>query len=343
MKSFSQLLSPISEETFYSELFGHRAVHIPGRDDKFAGVFSWEDFRRLLNMTGIWTAASLKLKLDRQDVPPPLYCQRTIDRNQATVWQPDPLRVMEFAGRGASLICNQVETLHPGILAVLRLLEAALGGRASCNIYCSWPGHQAFDSHYDKHEVFALAIAGEKTWRLYEGRVDNPIHHAMFPTETQAQLDAKKGKVVQQLTLGPGDLLYIPRGQFHDALATDTACLHLSFAVALPNGLNVLTDAWERAAQDALFRANLPLAGSRSSDAALAAHLNRLRDRFIDLISAESFVERVKALQRSYPVQRPEYRLPDPSARIEAAAPARASSEPFAPGRTTSTAPRKRH
>lgn len=79
----------------------------------------------------------------------------------------------------------------------------------------------------------------------------------------------------------------------------------------------MLTDAWECAAQDALFRADLPLPSASDYDEALAAHLNRLKDRFVELLGGDRLVERVKALQRSYPVQRTDYQLPSPSRRIE--------------------------
>ncbi len=308
--SLTSLLSPVTPEAFLTDTYGRRPLHIVDTGDKFAGVLSWNAFTELLDMTGIWTAASLKMKLDRREIPPQAYCTRTVDRNQQTVWQPIPGRVMEFARRGASLVCNEIESLTPGLRAVLRVLEQTFGGRANCNLYCSWKGHQAFDSHYDKHEVFALQIGGEKTWRLYEGRIDNPIHHALFANQTQEYLESRKGRVMETLTMRPGDLLYIPRGQFHDALASTEASLHVTYALGVPHGLTVLTDAWERAAVDPLFRADLPLPGDPDYDDRLTRHLEALKERFVDLISGPQFVDRVKALQKAYPLKREEYDLP---------------------------------
>ncbi len=311
--SFAGLLDPVAPETFLAEYYGRKPLHIPGAADKFSAILSWDGFTELLDMSGIWTAASLKMKLDRRDVPPPLYCARTVDRDQRNTWQPIPAKVTEFARRGASLVCNEIETLTPGLRAVLGVLEQTFNGRANCNLYCSWKDRQAFDSHYDKHEVFALFLEGEKHWRLYEGRIDNPIHHAMFANQTQEYLDSRKGRVVQEITTRPGDLLYIPRGQFHDALATGEASLHVTYALAVPNGLMLLTDAWERAAADPLFRADLPPPAEPGYEAALAAHLRALNEAFSGLISGPAFVERAKQLQQSYPVRRHAYDLPFPA------------------------------
>lgn len=312
--SFAELLAPVTPETFLAEYYGQRPLHIPGAAHKFSAILSWPRFTELLNMSGIWTAASLKMKLDRRDVPPQLYCARTVDRNQQSTWQPIPAKVSAFARRGASLVCNEIETLTPGLRAVTNVLEQTLNGRANCNLYCSWKDRQAFDSHYDKHEVFALFLEGEKRWRLYEGRIENPIHHAMFANQTQEYLDSRKGRLAEEIVTRPGDLLYIPRGQFHDALATDQASLHVSFAVAVPNGLTLLTDAWERAAADPLFRANLPAPSKPGGEARLHAHLEALSAAFAALISGPAFAERAWHVQASYPVRRQAYDLPSPTA-----------------------------
>lgn len=311
--TFADLLDPVTPETFMTEIYGRKPLHIPGGAEKFSSILSWQGFTELLDMAGIWTAASLKMKLDRRDVPPQLYCARTVDRNQQNTWQPIPAKVSAFARRGASLVCNEIETLTPGLRAVTEVLERTFNGRANCNLYCSWKDRQAFDSHYDKHEVFALFLEGEKRWRLYEGRIDNPIHHAMFANQTQAYLDSQKGRIAAEVTTRPGDLLYIPRGQFHDALATDQASLHVTFALAVPNGLMLLTDAWERAAADPLFRADLPAGGDPASEARLATHLEALTKTFTQLISGPAFVERAKQLRNAYPVSREGYDLPSPS------------------------------
>ena len=312
--TLAALLDPVTPETFFAEYYGKRPLHVPGAAEKFNAILSWDRFVDLLNMTGIWTSASLKMKLDRRDVPPQMYCSRIVDRNQQNAWQPNPQKVMEFARRGASLVCNEIESLTPGLRDALAILEQTFNGRANCNLYCSWQDRQAFNSHYDKHEVFALHLEGEKHWRIYEGRIDNPIHHALFANQTQEYLDSQKGPVMQELTTRPGDLLYIPRGQFHDALATGHSSLHVTYALAVANGLMLLTDAWERAAANPLFRADLPSPAEGDYEERLADHLRALENAFSGLISGPAFVERAKQLHRAYRVNRHTYDLsPDAS------------------------------
>ena len=47
-----------------------------------------------------------------------------------------------------------------------------------------------------------------------------------------------KGRVAEEILMRPGDLLYLPRGQFHDALASTDASIHVTLSCAEPNGLD---------------------------------------------------------------------------------------------------------
>ena len=58
--------------------------------------------------------------------------------------------------------------------------------------------------------------------------------------------------------LRPGDLLYLPRGQYHYALADDGPCVHIAWGVTYPIGMDVVSYAFERMVGEAVGRANLP-------------------------------------------------------------------------------------
>jgi hypothetical protein len=104
--------------------------------------------------------------------------------------------------------------------------------------------------------VFAIHCEGEKVWRIYEGVEEAPV-------ETTVQRDAdyierKKGRVVMEVTMRPGDLLYIPRGHYHDALASSERSLHLTFGVQPLYGIAVLDLLREMAFDDRVMRECLP-------------------------------------------------------------------------------------
>ncbi|MFQ5772933.1 MAG: cupin domain-containing protein [Kiloniellaceae bacterium] len=308
--TFEQLLAPVGESAFLAEHYHRRPLHVRGGPDKFAFAMSWDALNEMLGMD-VWDGNTLQLVLDRQRVPPAAYSRNTLNRNQRQVLQPESDKVMELLRRGASLVLNNIETLHPGALAVAETIAGRLGAKVSANLYCSWQERQAFDSHYDRHDVYALHVVGEKRWRLYEGRMDNPVEHAAFYNVPQAECDRLKGRVAEEVVMRPGDLLYLPRGQFHDALASSEASIHLTFGCSEPTGLDWLTRFWERAVHDPRFRADLPLADTPEGERALRAHLEMLVERVGRIALDEAGLAAAKALREGFGLKRSVFNLPD--------------------------------
>ena len=308
--SFARLLDPLAPETFFAEAHHRKPLQVPGRPDKFASVMSWEILNEILAMD-VWDTNTLQLALDRQRVPPASYCQSTTNRNQRQIMQPDSRKVMEFIGRGASLVLNNIETLHPGCLAVAETIGKHLGAKVSANLYCSRKQHQAFDSHYDRHDVFALHVFGEKRWYVYEGCLENPMEHAAFYNVPQAECDRLKGPIAMDFTMGPGDLLYLPCGQFHDALASTETCMHVTFGCSEPTGLDWLSHFWERAVGDSQFRAYLPPTDTPEGEETMRVHLGMLMDRLKAMALDPRGLAATKAFQRSFGVKRNPYDLPN--------------------------------
>ncbi len=107
----------------------------------------------------------------------------------------------------------------------------------------------------------------------------------------------------------PGDLLYIPRGQFHDALASSAASLHVTFSVE-PRTARILFRVLEQEAMaDSAFRAWLP-SPDEDGGAALNARLIDLADRLKALASSDAVLGEVADLQRSIFGELSEYALP---------------------------------
>jgi len=285
MITFRQLLYPISVEEFFAQLHGKRAVHIPGNDDKLANVFSWDEFNRLLNQTTLWSDQSTKMVLNGRSLDSSEFCSAGRNREGNRAMMLDPRRVAKHLRGGATLILDLVERLSPGISAVTTSLEMAMGVPAVCNAYCSWSAQQGFPPHFDNTDVFALHIAGQKTWRIYEGRFLHPVGGTEFNylALSPAQRERARGKVLQEVSMNPGDVLYIPRGQYHDATATSDASLHLSFGIERPTGLDFMRLLSRSLPDDALFRQELPHVDDVEG---YQVHLRKLADRLHEIIAA---------------------------------------------------------
>lgn len=60
------------------------------------------------------------------------------------------------------------------------------------------------------HDVFVHQVAGKKDWPIYDTKVTLPLKgQGCDPDEHQP------GPVSEQVELGPGDVVYLPRGLMH--------------------------------------------------------------------------------------------------------------------------------
>ncbi|MEC9369450.1 MAG: cupin domain-containing protein [Pseudomonadota bacterium] len=295
--TFARLLAPVTPESFFAEYWDKKPLHVPGSAEKTAQICNWDDFNGLIRMTGVWSDRTFALALDGERIDLRDYCERLPGRDGAAVWSPSPRKVAKYVGQGASIVLDFVETLSPGIRAAAEALQMATGAAINCNAYCSQNQHRAFPSHFDTMDVFALHIEGTKTWRIYEGRFEAPLErpgydHTSFPPDYH---DKAKGKLLMEVEMKPGDLLYMPKGVYHDALASSDACLHLSFGTAQPTGLNLMRWVLDSLDQLPVFRQPLP---PHDEPTAYHAHLEALGKALRDVLGDEEVARGFREEQR---------------------------------------------
>lgn len=300
-----EIMAPLGAETFVRDYLGRQPLHLQGSPGKFQDVMNWDVLNRLLGMTTIWSAQSLVLVLDKEVIQPPAFCQPAPGRDGGTVLRPDPAKVKRYLAQGATLVLNDIDQLTPELSAVARSLETALGGKVQANLYMSSKRKQAFRAHFDFHDVFAVHVMGEKTWMVFQGRADHPIKHALFEGWPQERHEAAKGELWREVRLKPGDLLYLPRGQYHYALADDGACAHIAFGVTYPIGMDAVSYGFERLVADSVGRADLPRERS-----ALRARLREIGQALAAVLSDERAADDMLRFMTAYRWPREVFDLP---------------------------------
>jgi mannose-6-phosphate isomerase-like protein (cupin superfamily) len=305
--SFAEILAPITPAEFFAGYHGRAPLHVPGGAGKFSGVMTRAKLDELIGVPGLWTAQSLQMARDSAMVPPGDYLSPASGPNAA----PDPAKLRALLAGGASLVLNDIDMAAPGLAGVADVacaLEDALESKVQANLYSSPRERQAFASHYDTHDVFAVHIEGEKLWRVYEGRIDNPIEHPAFKSQTRAFHDQAKGKVAREVLMKPGDLLYLPRGQYHDAVALSERTIHVAFGAVGVIGLDMVSALFARAVDDPLFRADLPRrhgAEAGAGEAAFAARLQALGKRLADLAADPAGLAAMRQFQDGFRYRAP--------------------------------------
>lgn len=222
--------------------------------------------------------------------------------------------------RGSSFRVMGMERFWPGARDVACGLAQRLGCPVAANLYATPPGARGAPRHYDNHDVLVLQLAGRKRWLVYEPVVELPLAHVPplafeergaelkyargGPKKGRAQIeDEEVGAPPRELTLEPGDLLYLPRGYVHEARTEGEASAHLTMGLHVVTWLDLLTVALgQRAQRDVRLRRAVPagLLDDAGAAASARAEFESLTGEFArEARVGDALAEVAEALVRS--------------------------------------------
>jgi mannose-6-phosphate isomerase-like protein (cupin superfamily) len=210
----------------------------------------------------------------------------------------DPARVAALFEDGATIVLQGLHRWSEPVARFCRDLELELGHPCQVNAYVTPPSAQGLDLHEDPHDVFVLQAFGRKRWEV----------HAAPGEDGRAPLD---------VTVGPGDTLYLPAGTPHAARAQDELSGHLTVGIHVTPWREVVQAAVAEvlAEHDAAvpagwthdvrgfastLRGELAALAERLGDVDALAYAERRRDRFL---SSRPQLARGTVAERSRPVE----------------------------------------
>jgi ribosomal protein L16 Arg81 hydroxylase len=244
--SFASTIAPISPETFFAEHFEKAPLRVARNDPGyFADLLSFEDIDRVITTMGL-SVPEITVTRSAGDITPADYAYES--------GFIDPVRVNQLFADGATVILSGLHERLPALARFCRALEAVFSSRVQTNIYMTQAASQGFKAHYDDHDVIVLQIAGTKEWRIYDTPVELPLTSQAFdPGQVQV------GEETDRFVLHPGDMLYVPRGLAHDAVANDEPSLHITTGLMCRTWADVLVEAVNiMAHRDPVLRRALP-------------------------------------------------------------------------------------
>lgn len=291
---FAELIAPIDEQVFMEEYFDRQPLHIKATPESNgrAAILQSTGFLELLEIVPQWQSGRLKMIMDSRPVGPEHYC---LTRETATgpTLCPDRALVEAMMALGASAVADGIEDVSAEVRQVCAGLGQRFAAKAGANVYVSHSGIQAFASHCDPHEVFAVQCEGRKLWRIYRDRADCPIQATML--SNQAQIDRAKGPVMMEAVMEPGDVLYIPRGYYHDATAQGGRSLHVTFGVQPLYAAGLLDLVRDLAIERTEMRRYVGPADDRE---AIALQLSTIANELVLLLQSPAMMEDIAVRQR---------------------------------------------
>lgn len=311
--NFEHFLSSSAFEHFLSNHYRQSYFYSSAQREKIQSLMSWQNLNKLLTMSSIWSFQSLNLVLNKKTVQAADYCSLETGRDGYQVYRPEAGKVQNYLSKGATLVCNDIDQLTPELSELSGSLEKLFYAKAQVNLYCSWKEKPGFDAHFDTHDAFVFHVEGEKKWRIYEGVVENPIAHPDFKNLDEEFHKKHRGDLAEEFVLKPGDFLYIPRGQYHEALAQTKGCVHITCGLTHVIGFDVMQLLFAHLNQDPLFRANVPSPANKEGNhrEQVQDYLEKLSTLCQKALNSDLFTENLITYQKEFNYDRPVYTLPE--------------------------------
>ncbi len=268
------------ENNFYKNYFGKKYLHKKKLIKNFNDVVSLEILDDMLSKTNIWNKHNFLMMLNKKQISYNDYSSISIDISGNTN-RPNVNKVQKLVSKGASIILNDIEKYNSNLLKIADELQTLTNGRCQGNLYFSMASHQAFGPHFDLHDVFAIHFEGEKVWNIYENIEDAPINHPAFIISTEERVQ-RAGKLIDQVTLKPGDLLYIPRGQYHDALASENGAIHVAFGLTYFKPIDLMSSIWDKLILNEFMRNDIKVNSSKDELKNMLSKFSKELEKIID-------------------------------------------------------------
>ena len=246
---FAWLLDPLPAAEFERDYHEQRLCHIRREASSYyAELLSWTDLDMVL---GTHSAGPGDIKLVRSDGDVP-------HREYSAGGRVQPLRVARHFDDGATVIFNQLHKRVPALARLCVGLGQCFSSRVQTNVYLTPPDAQGFNPHWDTHDVFVLQISGTKRWFIYDTKVRLPLRGQRF------RRGIAPGEVSEEFELGPGDVVYLPRGLMHAARSTSEPSLHVTLGLTAFTWAEFLVETVAAAAlEEESLRRNLPAGFAR--------------------------------------------------------------------------------
>lgn len=138
----------------------------------------------------------------------------------------DKKKVLELYDAGALVIWRNLQNFHENLDKSREGAAKFFRAPSDSYAFLSSPGYSGTSVHDDPDDIFAVQVEGTKRWKIW-CPVDSPREVGKYYDATALREPAV------DVTLEPGDFLYIPRHAPHATYSTDMPSLHVSVAVKL--------------------------------------------------------------------------------------------------------------
>jgi len=133
--------------------------------------------------------------------------------------------VYKFLRKGGTLVANNIYD-EPKFNDYAKDIAQFTGRQTVTSAYVAFGETDSYREHWDSRDVFALQLVGKKRWVIYEPTFDAPLymHQSKYLEHEHPCPDTP----CMDFVLEAGDILYIPRGWWHNVTPLGEPTVHLA-------------------------------------------------------------------------------------------------------------------
>ena len=243
IRTAEQLLAPISTAEFRDRYLEKEILHLERNDPSLVeGMFDMAVLEDVIRFTRPWRHGENMMRLiprksedgtESGEVGHSLATDSSMPEHEKQAY------ILSKIGEGATLILNGAQEHTESVATLVDSLIDELACSVKCNVYCTPARSQGFNVHEDGHDVLVLQTYGQKVWRIYETLDPLPLEGSEVAAVAdmtleagyKERLDQIEERFIKEVTLSPGDVLYLPRGVPHCAVSLDGLSIHYTIGL----------------------------------------------------------------------------------------------------------------
>lgn len=248
---FDKLIDPIDVDIFFKNYWEQKPIHISRNcPNYYSDIFSSSNVEEI-----IYCAEYSNTKLEIFNNSKPFLPHHFRNQNINPNIHFGINKIYEAYFQGNTIKFNRLQDNWKPIAILSRKLEKVFNFKVNVNMYLTPNQSQGIIPHFDSHDVFVLQIEGAKLWRIYDSYLSLPLEEDRQPVPAD-----KLGVPIHEVYLTAGDLLYIPRGQVHEALTSECSSLHITVSIHPFRFADLMSSALSLMSQQNLsLRKSLPI------------------------------------------------------------------------------------